>query len=79
MDGPQIGIWQRIREFAIDPPDACTFADRCPHAMRICRQKDPGYFTPVEGSRTACWLHHPRAQASLKTFLETRFGHDRAA
>jgi oligopeptide/dipeptide ABC transporter ATP-binding protein len=63
----------------IDPPDACAFADRCPHAMRICRQKDPDYFTPVAGSRAACWLHHEQAEASRKTFLETRFGHDRAA
>ncbi len=63
----------------IDPPDACAFADRCPYTMRICRQKDPAYFTPVDGNRVACWLHHEQAGASHQTFLETRFVHARAA
>ena len=43
----------------IDPPDACAFAPRCPFAMRICRERDPGTYAPVPGNRTACWLHHP--------------------
>jgi oligopeptide transport system ATP-binding protein len=63
----------------MDPPDACAFADRCPHAMRICRQKDPGYFSPLEGNRVACWLNHEQAEVSRAAFLETRFDHDRAA
>jgi oligopeptide transport system ATP-binding protein len=56
----------------IDPPDACAFADRCPFVMRICRQKDPGYFTPVASNRVACWLHHGDAAAQRATFEEAK-------
>ena len=56
----------------IDPPDACAFAPRCPFAMRICRERDPAAYTPVAGNRTACWLHHPDAEAPRAAFLAAR-------
>jgi oligopeptide transport system ATP-binding protein len=56
----------------IDPPDACAFADRCPFVMKICRQKDPDYFTPVADNRAACWLHHESAVAQHAVFDAAR-------
>jgi oligopeptide transport system ATP-binding protein len=56
----------------IDPPNACAFAPRCPFAMRICRERDPALYTPVAGNRTACWLHHPAAEAPRAAFLAAR-------
>ncbi|HVX74215.1 MAG TPA: ABC transporter ATP-binding protein [Devosia sp.] len=56
----------------IDPPDACAFADRCPFVMKICRQQDPGYFTPAEDNRTACWLHHEQAATRRQEFYAAR-------
>jgi len=56
----------------IDPPDACTFASRCPFVMKICRQQDPGYFTPLPDNRVACWLHHEQAAAQRRSFMAAR-------
>jgi len=56
----------------IDPPGACAFADRCPFVMKICRQKDPDYFTPVANNRSACWLHHESAGAQHAAFIAAR-------
>jgi oligopeptide transport system ATP-binding protein len=56
----------------IDPPDACAFADRCPFVMKICRQKDPVYFTPVPENRSACWLHHESAGTQRAAFVAAR-------
>src|SRR5260221_93353 len=56
----------------IDPPDACAFASRCPFVMRICRQQDPGYFSPVPDNRVACWLHHEQAAARRESFMAAR-------
>lgn len=33
-------------------PPGCPFAERCPHAMKICRER-----TPPLLSRTSCWMH----------------------
>ncbi|HEY2216009.1 MAG TPA: ABC transporter ATP-binding protein [Solirubrobacteraceae bacterium] len=56
----------------IDPPNACAFAGRCPFVMRICRQQDPGYFSPVPDNRVACWLHHEQAAARRESFVAAR-------
>ena len=53
----------------IDPPNACAFAGRCPFVMKICRQQDPGYFTPLPGNRVACWLHHDAAARQQEAFM----------
>jgi oligopeptide transport system ATP-binding protein len=55
----------------IDPPDACAFADRCPFVMKICREKDPPYFTPLPANRSACWLHHAQAAGQREVFAQT--------
>ncbi|MBX3084409.1 MAG: ABC transporter ATP-binding protein [Anaerolineae bacterium] len=35
----------------------CAFAPRCPHAMKICREKQPTLQTISPGHTTACWLY----------------------
>jgi oligopeptide transport system ATP-binding protein len=52
----------------IDPPRGCAFASRCPYRMRICKVELPPYFEPVEGSRSACWLHDHQAAAQRAAF-----------
>ncbi|KOA20223.1 oligopeptide transport ATP-binding protein OppD [Clostridium homopropionicum DSM 5847] len=43
------------------PPKGCPFADRCEHAMKICREDMPPIFDIKEGHQSACWLNHPDA------------------
>jgi oligopeptide transport system ATP-binding protein len=35
----------------------CAFAPRCPHAMKICREKLPELREVKPGHQTACWLY----------------------
>ncbi|GIP51004.1 ABC transporter ATP-binding protein [Paenibacillus vini] len=46
-------------------PDGCRFHPRCPHAMDICRQKEPFDFLVGDGDdhRAACWLFEDRPVA----------------
>jgi oligopeptide transport system ATP-binding protein len=43
------------------PPPGCPFADRCEHAMRICREEMPEFVDLGESHRSACWLNHSGA------------------
>lgn len=38
-------------------PPGCAFADRCPLASAVCRERDPELVSDGEGRRVACW--HP--------------------
>ncbi len=38
-------------------PKGCHFADRCPHVMDICRQKDPGMEEVSAGHLVSCFLY----------------------
>jgi len=35
----------------------CAFAPRCPHAMKICHEKQPALQEVSPGHQTACWLY----------------------
>jgi len=37
----------------------CAFADRCPHVMKVCREKTPELLEVSPGHQVACWLHIP--------------------
>ncbi|MHA6533905.1 ABC transporter ATP-binding protein [Paenibacillus sp. BAC0078] len=37
-------------------PTGCRFHPRCPHAMQICREREPQDFMLSEDHRAACWL-----------------------
>lgn len=40
-----------------DPPKGCRFADRCPHVMDICREKDPPMYEVGDRHLAKCWLY----------------------
>ncbi len=43
----------------LKPPPGCRFHPRCPHAMEICRVKDPGFIEKEEkAQQVACHLYH---------------------
>jgi peptide/nickel transport system ATP-binding protein len=44
----------------VDPPPACRFHPRCPHAMRVCAEKHPIEVRREGGQRVECWLHGPQ-------------------
>lgn len=46
------------------PPEGCPFAARCKYAMKICREKQPPYYSAGEGHRSLCWLLDQEAPAS---------------
>ena len=45
-----------------DPPPACRFHPRCPHAMQVCATKDPIEVRADTGQRVLCWLHGPEEE-----------------
>lgn len=48
----------------IRPPQGCSFFARCEYAMEICRHHAPQMEKLNKQQYTACWLHHPMAQAA---------------
>ncbi len=36
----------------------CPFAERCPHVMDICREREPTLTEIAPGHTAACWLHN---------------------
>ena len=40
-------------------PRGCRFAARCPHAMPVCREQEPG-LARVDKTDVACWLYEPK-------------------
>ncbi len=38
------------------PPAGCAFAERCPHAMKICLYRQPPLGSESPSHMTACWL-----------------------
>ncbi|SOC42894.1 ABC transporter ATP-binding protein [Salinicoccus kekensis] len=41
----------------LDYPIGCRFADRCPHAMRVCIEREPAYEEVENHHHVKCWLH----------------------
>ena len=41
----------------LNPPQRCRFADRCPHAMDVCREHTPPLTEVKPGHFAACFLH----------------------
>jgi oligopeptide/dipeptide ABC transporter ATP-binding protein len=60
---PQIGLKRRLNPITgsvpsmSELPEGCSFAPRCPHAMEICRLKEPPEFDVGEQQKAKCWLH----------------------
>ncbi len=51
----------------VNPPSACRFHPRCPHAMPICSTKQPPAFSVAMKHEAACWLHDSRALAAAQS------------
>ncbi len=46
----------------VDPPSACRFHPRCPHAMEICADKFPQPVSVAPDHGVECWLYGPEEQ-----------------
>ncbi|WP_300524585.1 ABC transporter ATP-binding protein [Aminiphilus sp.] len=53
----------------LHPPRGCPFVERCPLALRVCRERPPHFSSPGPGRRVACWLHDAGAPASARERL----------
>jgi peptide/nickel transport system ATP-binding protein len=38
-------------------PQGCSFQDRCPHTMQICREEEPKIKEYLPGHKVHCWLY----------------------
>lgn len=50
------------------PPVGCAFADRCPYAMKVCKEVPPDLWATSTGHTTLCWLQHPDAPEIKRPF-----------
>jgi peptide/nickel transport system ATP-binding protein len=41
-------------------PQGCTFQERCPHTMQICREKEPQLWEQLPGHKVHCWLYEQK-------------------
>lgn len=48
---------------AFEFPQGCRFNPRCPHAMDICKQKEPPSVVLSDGHDCSCWLYSDSEQA----------------
>lgn len=57
-----------------DPPKGCGYFARCPDALNVCKDNDPGAYPVSDGHRSSCWLLDPgcpeSARAGLNGFSE---------
>ena len=43
------------------PPRGCGYCARCPWAMTICENKNPGSYNLNQGHYSKCWMHHKQS------------------
>lgn len=58
---PEAGKTRRVTtlkhvspEVNLEKPGGCSFQDRCPHAEKVCREKEPPLAVPAPDHRVAC-------------------------
>ena len=67
---PQIGRNKRLIPIKgsvpnlLEMPTGCSFAPRCPRAMEICSQKEPGYYITETSQCVKCWLFETEKEGS---------------
>lgn len=60
---PRIGRKERLIPIKgsvpnlLEMPKGCSFAPRCPQAMEICREKEPGFYKTDTNRYVKCWLY----------------------
>ncbi|MGH3499496.1 MAG: oligopeptide/dipeptide ABC transporter ATP-binding protein [Nocardioidaceae bacterium] len=64
--GHLVAIEGRVPEL-VDPPDACRFHTRCPHAARACAAQTPRLLLHrLPEQRAACFLHEDAADVGVE-------------
>jgi len=53
----EIGLSSSIAKVGGSGLESCKFADRCPHVMTVCTQKDPPLYRVDRTRASACFLH----------------------
>ena len=54
--GISTGIPGRIPNY-LDPPTGCRFHPRCEHAMSVCKEERPPFYSGGDGHKVACYLY----------------------
>lgn len=68
ISNPEDEVKKELHPIPGSPPDllnikdGCPFADRCDHAMKICKMKMPEEQTFSPTHVCSCWLQHPMAK-----------------
>ena len=47
-------------------PRGCAFADRCPHVMAKCKDREPALAQVESGHKVRCFLHHDQTRPKRK-------------
>lgn len=50
------------------PPQGCAFCQRCPFAMKVCKDFSPPLFSVSEKHSSRCFLHHDHAKKLKQQF-----------
>lgn len=50
----------------VNPPKGCPFADRCEHAMKVCKEHMPESYNIYDTHKCACWLLDPECPYKVK-------------
>ncbi len=45
----------------LNPPKGCPFVDRCPDALRVCKEYQPDATKFSDTHQCSCWLHYEKA------------------
>ncbi len=56
LDQPKLKTMPGSPPDLVNPPPGCVFHPRCPHAMEICREKNP-QSQEHDGHLVACWIY----------------------
>lgn len=56
LDQPKLKTMPGSPPDLVNPPPGCVFHPRCPHAMDVCREKNP-QTQEHDGHLVACWLY----------------------
>jgi peptide/nickel transport system ATP-binding protein len=58
----EIAISSSVGPARLNGYDGCKFADRCPHVMTLCTEKDPPLYRVDPTRASACFLHQEAAE-----------------
>ncbi len=50
----------------LNPPKACSFANRCDYCMEVCKKLKPERFNISDSHQVSCWLEHEYAPKKIE-------------